>query len=34
MGAVTGLIAFLMEDCCGGRPDLCRPAIAELTCAC
>ncbi len=25
------LIAFLMEDCCQGRPDLCGTAIADLT---
>ncbi|MEM1377534.1 MAG: metalloregulator ArsR/SmtB family transcription factor [Pseudomonadota bacterium] len=23
---VRGLLAFLMEDCCGGRPELCAPA--------
>lgn len=22
---VRGLLAFLMEDCCGGRPELCQP---------
>lgn len=22
---------FLLKDCCGGRPDLCAPLIAELT---
>ena len=26
------LLAFLMEDCCGGHPDLCRPVLAELSC--
>lgn len=25
------VIAFLLKDCCGGRPDLCRPLIDELT---
>ncbi len=34
VGGIGGLLAFLMEDCCGGRPELCRPLIAELTCAC
>ena len=24
--AVTDLLGFLLEDCCGGRPDLCSPA--------
>lgn len=27
------LLAFLMEDCCGGRPDACRPLLEELACA-
>lgn len=25
-----GLLGYLMEDCCGGRPDLCQPAIAQI----
>lgn len=32
--AVRGLLAFLMEDCCGGRPELCQPVIDEIACAC
>ncbi len=31
---LRGLLAFLMEDCCGGRPELCQPVINELACAC
>ncbi len=23
---------FLVKDCCGGRPDVCRPLIADLMC--
>ncbi len=34
MGGMRGLLAFLMEDCCGGRPELCQPVIDELACAC
>ena len=34
MDGMRGLLAFLMEDCCGGRPELCRPIIDELACAC
>lgn len=34
MKAVTGLIAFLMEDCCGGRPELCRPILKDLAQTC
>lgn len=25
---------FLLEDCCGGRPDICAPLIADLTPCC
>ncbi|MGZ9810387.1 ArsR/SmtB family transcription factor [Pseudoroseicyclus sp. H15] len=25
----SALLEFMMEECCGGRPELCRPAIAE-----
>ncbi|MEQ8710920.1 MAG: metalloregulator ArsR/SmtB family transcription factor [Rhodospirillales bacterium] len=28
---MSGLLAFLMEDCCGGRPDLCQPVISQIT---
>jgi len=31
---VRGLLAFLMEDCCQGRPELCAPAIETLMPAC
>jgi len=31
---VRGLIGFLMQDCCGGRPELCQPVIDELAQAC
>ena len=34
MDGVRGLLVFLMEDCCGGRPELCQPVIDELACAC
>jgi len=32
--ALGGLLAFLMEDCCGGEPEKCQPLIDQLTCAC
>ena len=32
--AVRGLLAFLMEECCGGRAELCQPIIDEIACAC
>lgn len=34
MDGMRGLLAFLMEDCCGGRPELCQPVINELACTC
>lgn len=34
MDGMRGLLAFLMEDCCGGRPERCQPVINELACAC
>ena len=30
--ALSDLIAFLMRDCCQGRPDICAPAVAALAC--
>lgn len=34
MGGLTALLAFLMEDCCGGAPDVCRPVLAALPACC
>ena len=34
MEGLRGLLAFLLEDCCGGRRDRCQPLIDELACAC
>jgi ArsR family transcriptional regulator, arsenate/arsenite/antimonite-responsive transcriptional repressor len=28
------LLAYLMEDCCNGAPELCRPVIDAVTCEC
>jgi len=33
MDGMSSLLAFLMEDCCGGRAELCQPVIDEITCA-
>ncbi|MGF6156212.1 ArsR family transcriptional regulator [Ensifer sp. KUDG1] len=30
--ALGGLIRFLMEDCCGGNPEICAPAAAVASC--
>lgn len=28
---IAGLLAYLMEDCCGGQPELCRPIVDAIT---
>ena len=28
------LLGYLMEDCCGGQPDLCRQVLDEVMCGC
>ncbi|MEC7764372.1 MAG: metalloregulator ArsR/SmtB family transcription factor [Pseudomonadota bacterium] len=34
LDAMRGLIGYLLEDCCGGNPDACRPLLNELTRSC
>lgn len=34
MTGFRGLLAYLMEDCCNGSPELCRPVIQAVTCNC
>jgi DNA-binding transcriptional ArsR family regulator len=34
MDGLRGLLAFVLEDCCGGHPELCQPVIEHLACAC
>jgi DNA-binding transcriptional ArsR family regulator len=34
MTGFRDLLAYLMEDCCNGRPELCRPVIDAVTCDC
>ena len=29
---LRGLIDFLMKDCCGGRPEICGPTLADAAC--
>ena len=31
---VRELTSFLVQDCCGGRPELCEPLVAEFTLCC
>jgi ArsR family transcriptional regulator len=32
--AVRALAGFLVKDCCGGRPEICAPLIADLSPCC
>jgi ArsR family transcriptional regulator len=32
--ALSGLIEFLMRDCCQGHPEVCNPAVASLSSCC
>jgi DNA-binding transcriptional ArsR family regulator len=34
INGVKGLLKFLLEDCCGGRPELCQPVIEKIACFC
>jgi ArsR family transcriptional regulator len=34
ISGIRDVIAFLLKDCCGGRPDVCRPLIDELSPCC
>jgi DNA-binding transcriptional ArsR family regulator len=34
MDGLKGLLSFLLEDCCGGAPEMCQPIISKLTCVC
>ena len=31
---MRSLLAFLLEDCCGGRPELCAPVLEQVTVGC
>jgi ArsR family transcriptional regulator len=34
MTGFRDLLAYLMEDCCNGAPELCRPVINAVACDC
>ena len=34
MTGLRDLLAYLMEDCCNGAPELCRPVIDAVACDC
>ena len=32
MAGLRALVAFLLQDCCGGRADLCQPILDDIAC--
>ena len=34
LGTLREIMFFLVKDCCGGRPELCAPLIADLALVC
>lgn len=34
LDGIRGLLAFLMEDCCGGAPETCQPILDTIACPC
>ena len=34
MTGFRDLLAYLMEDCCNGSPEVCQPVIQAVTCNC
>ena len=34
LSGLRDVVLFLLKDCCGGRPDICAPLIADLTPCC
>ena len=32
MEGLRAMLTFLIEDCCGGEPDLCRPVLDAIAC--
>jgi DNA-binding transcriptional ArsR family regulator len=34
LDGIRGLLSFLMEDCCGGQSELCKPVLDAIVCDC
>lgn len=34
MEGLRALVSFLLQDCCGGRAELCEPVLNDISCAC
>jgi DNA-binding transcriptional ArsR family regulator len=32
MAALRGLLTWLLQDCCGGAPELCAPVLDQIAC--
>ena len=31
LSGIQGLLGYLMQDCCGGKPEQCQPLIKDIT---
>ena len=34
MGGLRALMSWLLQDCCGGKPETCGPILDQIACAC
>ncbi|WP_372800173.1 ArsR/SmtB family transcription factor [Paracoccus seriniphilus] len=34
MNAMRDLMSYLLQDCCGGQAELCRPLLDQIACEC
>ena len=34
MTGVRGLLSWLLQDCCGGSPEICAPVLDRIACTC
>ena len=34
MGTMRDLLGFLMQDCCGGKAEMCQPVLDQISCNC
>jgi ArsR family transcriptional regulator len=34
LAGIRALVAWLLQDCCGGSPELCAPVLEQIGCLC
>lgn len=34
MAGLRAILAWLLQDCCGGSPEICAPVLDRIACAC